>query len=94
MFTDHANIIYIFDPFGSNPGVSRHVDHNLVRWKINLSAYRYVIELVSGENNEWAYIISRWAAAPDKMKENPKMELVYAPVGTSSIEREWSASAD
>jgi hypothetical protein len=32
LHTDHRNLIYIFDPHGSNPSVSRHVASKLMRW--------------------------------------------------------------
>lgn len=35
VFKNHANIIYIFDPFVSNPGISRNVAQKLIRWEIN-----------------------------------------------------------
>lgn len=34
-----------------------------MRWAIKLSAYRYVIEHVSGDRNVWADMLSRWVVA-------------------------------
>lgn len=83
VFMDVVNLINIFKTFGSNPGVIRNIAHKLIRWKINLS-YRCVIENFPGENNVWADMISRWAAAPDTRKEKEKMVLMYTPIDTSS----------
>jgi len=44
LFTDHANLTYIFDPVGQNPGIARHTANKLMRWALRLSGYRYVIE--------------------------------------------------
>lgn len=43
LYTDHANLVYIFDPYGSNPEMSRHTANKLMRWTLKLSAYRYII---------------------------------------------------
>lgn len=38
IFTDRANLTYIFDPHGNNPGISRHVANKLMRRALRLSA--------------------------------------------------------
>lgn len=76
VFTDHSNLVYIFNPFGHNPGISRHVAHKLMRWAIMLSAYRYVIEHVPGERIVWTDILSLWAAAPSTRSGNKKIALL------------------
>ena len=79
IYTDHANLVYIFNPYGMNPGVGRHVAQKLMRWEIRLSAFRYVIEFVPGESNVWADILSRWGSAPPK-STRAKIAALYAPV--------------
>ncbi len=64
IFTDHANLVYLYDPYGRNPGIVRHTASKLMRWAIKLSAFRYVIEHLPGESNVWADILTRWAVAP------------------------------
>lgn len=49
IYTDHANLIYIYDPYGQHPGVARHTANKLMRWSLKLSAFRYIIEHVPGE---------------------------------------------
>lgn len=44
IFTDHANPVYLYDPYGSNPGIQRHTASKLMRWEIKLSAFRNTIE--------------------------------------------------
>ncbi len=61
IFTDHANLVYIYDPYGSNPGIARHTASKLMRWAIKLSAFRYVVEHLPRERNIWADMLTRWA---------------------------------
>lgn len=44
IFTDHANLVYLFDTFGRILGIPRHTASKLMRWEIKLSAFWYVIE--------------------------------------------------
>ena len=54
IYTDHANLVQLYDPYGNHPGIQRHTASKLMRWAIKLSAFRYVIEHLPGENNVWA----------------------------------------
>ncbi|OWY99175.1 hypothetical protein PHMEG_00029874 [Phytophthora megakarya] len=58
MFCDHRNLIHVFDP---DTNVKKHVKGKLLRWSMKLQNYRYVIEHISGPQNVWADMISRWA---------------------------------
>lgn len=49
IFTDHSNLLSIYDPFGSPLDLPRSEMKNLMRWAVNLSAYGYVIEHIPGE---------------------------------------------
>jgi RNase H-like domain found in reverse transcriptase/Reverse transcriptase (RNA-dependent DNA polymerase) len=51
LFTDHAKLIYIFDPTGQNPAIQRHTASKLMRWALRLSGYRYTIEHLAGGRN-------------------------------------------
>ena len=69
IFTDHANLVYLYDPHGKNPGMPRHTATKLMRWALKLSAYRYVVEHLAGERNVWADMLTRWAVkTPDAVK--------------------------
>lgn len=39
IFTDHANLVYLFDPYGRTPGLPRYTASKLIRWAIKLSAF-------------------------------------------------------
>lgn len=64
VFTDHRNLVYLYDPMGRNPGVPRHTANKLLRWALKLSSFSYIIEHLSGEENVWGDLLSRWANGP------------------------------
>lgn len=96
LFTDHANLIYIFDPVGQNPGLARHTANKLMRWALKLSGYRYVIEHLSGKRNVWADMLTRWAAAPSTTTRKSRIcRLMVAPITPSlSEELDWPSRED
>lgn len=59
IFTDHYNLVYLFDPYGQNPGIARNTASKLMRWALKLNTFRYVIEHMAGERNAWADTFSR-----------------------------------
>ena len=96
VFTDHSNLLYIFDPYGRNPGISKQAANKLIRWALKLSAYRYVIEYVEGTRNVWADMLTRWAV---KSRHNTRVarlaSVMYAPISASEKkEFEWPSRAD
>jgi RNase H-like domain found in reverse transcriptase/Reverse transcriptase (RNA-dependent DNA polymerase)/Integrase zinc binding domain/Integrase core domain/Aspartyl protease len=81
LHTDHRNLIYIFDPLGSNPSVSRHVASKLMRWAYKMCAFRYVINHVPGDQNLWADLLTRWAVRSAQRLARPRVALIMlAPV--------------
>ena len=66
IFTDHANLVYLYDPHGQNPGMARHTASKLMHWAIKLSAFCYVVEHLPGEQNVWADLLTRWAVSPKR----------------------------
>lgn len=61
IFTDHANLVYLHDPYCRNSGILRHTACKLMRWVIKLSAFCYAIEHLPVERNVWADTLNRWA---------------------------------
>lgn len=87
LYTDHSNLIYIFDPVGTNNNIGRHVANKLMRWAIKLSGFRYIIEFLPGVRNVWADLFTRWAAKPsDKVNHAKIARLMFAPVSAASID--------
>ena len=63
LFTDHRNLIYIFDPKTRESDFRKQSADKLARWAAKLFAYEYVIEHISGEDNVWADLMSRWRSS-------------------------------
>jgi RNase H-like domain found in reverse transcriptase len=87
LFTDHANLIYIFDHTGQNPGIQRHTASKLMRWALRLSGYRYTIEHLAGGRNVWADLPTRWAVQPSKAERILKLaKLMLEPIDSCDKE--------
>jgi len=86
LFTDHRNLIYIFDPLGSRPTLPKHIADRLSRWALHLLGFRYTIHHITGEDNVWSDLLSRWGAS---QKPTPSLNLIYAlPEGLSPLQHE------
>jgi RNase H-like domain found in reverse transcriptase/Reverse transcriptase (RNA-dependent DNA polymerase)/Integrase zinc binding domain/Integrase core domain len=62
LFTDHHNLLYVFNTNGQHGATSAHSAAKLIRWALKLSSYRYSIEHVAGSDNVWSDMLTRWAA--------------------------------
>ncbi|KAE9289660.1 hypothetical protein PF008_g25832 [Phytophthora fragariae] len=62
LYTDHRNLVYIFDPYATDGAMARYQADKLQRWAMSLLSFRYVIEHVPGEANVWGDLLSRWGA--------------------------------
>ena len=60
LYTDHRNLLFVFNPLALNPALARHVVSKVQRWGLYLSRFAYAIEHVQGEKNIMAYIMTRW----------------------------------
>ena len=91
LFTDHANLVYIFDPVGQNPGIARYTANKLMRLALKLGGYRYVIEHLARDRNVWADILTRWAVRPNVSSKRLRISrLLVAPMSPSlSEEYDW-----
>lgn len=87
LYTDHANLIYIYDPYGRNPGIAKHTASKLTRWAVKLSSFRYVIEAIPGEENYFADLLTRWAVRPRDVAARVSA-LAVAPVAPA-LSGEW-----
>jgi hypothetical protein len=59
LFCDHKNLVTIFSP----RNVSKPTAQKLQRWALDIQRFRYEIEHISGEDNLWADLMTRWGAA-------------------------------
>ncbi len=63
LFTDQRNLVYIFNPSGSNSNMAKYQADKLQRWALVMSTFPYTIECVSGDANVWGDLLSRWASS-------------------------------
>eukprot|EP00737_Agarophyton_chilense_P004166 gb/GEZJ01005113.1/.p1 GENE.gb/GEZJ01005113.1/~~gb/GEZJ01005113.1/.p1 ORF type:complete len:487 (-),score=31.61 gb/GEZJ01005113.1/:1533-2993(-) len=99
IFTDHANLVYIYDPYGQNPGIVRHTANKLMRWALKLSAFWHMIEHVSGEKNVWADMLTRWAVQSTRTVAPSRIgrisALMVTPISPSINEHfDWPTEKD
>lgn len=62
LFTDHKNMTYIFNPAACNLQIMKHVANKVECWALLLSGFRYQDVHISGEDNVWADLLSRWGS--------------------------------
>jgi hypothetical protein len=62
LFCDHKNLVYLFS---EQPGIKLPSRSKLLRWALELQAYKYSIEHIDGDQNIWADIMSRWLKPED-----------------------------
>ena len=60
VFTDHRNLVYIFNPLGSNTHLGKPAADRLERWSLTLRAFDFTIQHMPGDQNNWADLLSRW----------------------------------
>jgi len=60
IFTDHLNLLFIFNPLAVDPTLKRHIVSKVQRWSMALYRFSYVIEHIPGEKNIMADIMTRW----------------------------------
>ncbi|OWY94851.1 hypothetical protein PHMEG_00035302 [Phytophthora megakarya] len=63
LFTDHRNLRYIFDPHSVSNSVPKYIADKLHRWSLLLMGYNYDNHDISGEDNVWADLLSRWGSS-------------------------------
>ncbi|KAE9259400.1 hypothetical protein PR003_g34801, partial [Phytophthora rubi] len=78
LYSDHRNLIFLF---ALSEEIKKHVRGKLQRWSLKLTELRYTIEHISGEDNVWADMVSRWAGAVPPASDTiiKRWQLVEAP---------------
>lgn len=62
LYTNHNNLIYIFDPTFVVVYVSESTLQKVLRRTVRLSGYSYTCICISVTDNVWTDIIGRWSA--------------------------------
>lgn len=86
IYTDHNNLIFIFDPLSLMPDLSISAARKVLRWTVMTNIYNYVCIHIPGEDNVRADLLGSWSAAPGCIRR-----LITLPVLPSSEapEFEW-----
>lgn len=51
--TDHHNLLIMYDAQGVSWSITQFTMNTLMIWAINLSAFKYVVGHIKGEDNHW-----------------------------------------
>ena len=62
IYTDHNNLVFMFDPLAVQHDLSVSSTPKVLRWALQLSYYNYVCFHIEGKANVWADLLSRWQA--------------------------------
>ena len=91
LYTDHNNLIYIFDPTSVVTDISQTTIRKVLRWAVRLSVYNYTCVHINGTDNVWADLLGRWSAALPTIQR-----LVYVPElpSSSAEDFEWPTAVD
>ena len=83
IFTDHRNLVFMYNPESVSVFLNRHSVDKVHRWRLHLDGKPYVIESISGDENVWADIGSRWgfstshdSAIPDEIHRISRTRVV------------------
>ena len=57
LYTDHANLVYIFRPPAD---IKKHTAERLQRWALQIQDFDFQLISIAGDRNVWADLISRW----------------------------------
>lgn len=60
IFTDHRNLLFVFNPHSLNPDLKAHIVSKVQRWALYLSQFTYIINHIPGDENVMADIMTRW----------------------------------
>lgn len=71
LFSDHRNLLFVYNPMAMEPALGRHIVTKVQRWALFLSRFNYTIEHIPGKSNVMADIMTRWYGGyrgPKKVK--------------------------
>lgn len=84
LYTDHNNLIFIFDPLAVVANFSQVALRKIFRWAVPLCMYNYTCCHISGEDNVWADLLGRSSAG------HTIRRIVYVPPLPSSSDPEFT----
>ena len=84
LYTDHNNLIFLFDPLAVVHDMSQTTLRKVLRWAVKLSVYNYTCFHIKGEDNVWADLMTRWSQPSMTVRR-----LVHIPELPSSCNTEF-----
>lgn len=78
LFTDHQNLIFLFDQLEVVPDLSKSSLRKVLRWAVTPSEYNYMCVHIKRVDNVWTDLLGRWSA-PSMVRR-----IVQVPVLNSS----------
>ena len=84
LFTDHNNLVFLFDPLAVVPDLSQTSLRKVLRWAVKLSIYNYICYHIKGEDNVWADLLTRWSTGKTTIRR-----LVHIPELCSSCSEDF-----
>ncbi|KAF0699577.1 Aste57867_9865 [Aphanomyces stellatus] len=89
LFTDHRNLVYMFNPRGSNGTLAKYQADKLQRWALVMSTFPYTIECLPGDVNVWGDLLSRWGSTPTAPRVAHVRRLVHVMSPLQLADFEW-----
>lgn len=62
IFTNHRNLLFVYDPLTVKTNLGRHVVNKVQRWALYLLHFMHTIEHIEGSRNVTADMLTRWYA--------------------------------
>ncbi len=81
--------MYLFDPQYRPATVKKFTEEKLQRWALRLNAFPFTIEHVSGEDNVWADLLTRWGSVSSAINRPSRADRVYALVDPAVPPQNW-----
>ncbi|KAH9108266.1 hypothetical protein LEN26_014132 [Aphanomyces euteiches] len=91
LFTDHRNLVYIFNPRGSNANMAKYQADKLQRWSLVMSTLPYSI--MPGEANVWGDLLSRWGSVSVDKPVTRVCRLIEVVSPLQQVDFEWPTAA-
>lgn len=63
LYTDHHNLIFLFDPLAVLSDLSQSYLREVLRWAVSLSSYNYTCVHIKGTYNISADLVSLWTVS-------------------------------
>lgn len=64
LFTDHNNLIFLFDTTSVTANLSAETLHKVLHWAVRLTMYDYTFFHISGTYKVCADLLGRWSTTP------------------------------